>query len=200
MRRLAALALGTAVAAVAAPALACSCLPPPSAADQLARADVVFKGVAVGETVGRRGQATTQFRVQEMFKGRPADRIFVSHRLDSAACGVRFQPRASVVVIADRAENGTLRTSLCSAAAFPEAQYRRAAHGRPPVARCNAQAARFAVGQRYTPALGTRAQRAAGADQLRIREPGRAYTQDFRQGRLNLDLNRGGRVRDAACG
>ena len=198
--RLTALVLGSALTAAAAPALACSCLPPASAAAQLASADVLFKGTPIASSSNRRGEATTTFRVQEVIKGRPAREITIRHRLDSAACGMRFAPRASTLVIANAGEGGALRASLCTAPRFSEAEYRRAAHGRPPAARCDAGAARFAVGQRYTPALGARAQQAARADDLRIREPGRAYTQDYRIGRLNLDLNRNGRVRDAACG
>lgn len=198
--RLTALVLGSALAAVAAPALACSCLPPPSAAAQLESADVLFKGTPIRSTSSPRGDATTTFRVQEVLKGRPAREITIRHRLDSAACGVRFQPRASVLVIANQGEGGALRTSLCSSPRFSEAEYRRAAQGRPPARQCDARPARFAVGQRYTPALGQRAQRAAGADQLRVREPGRAYTQDLRPDRLNIDIGRGGRVRDVVCG
>lgn len=200
MPRLPALILGAALAAVAAPALACSCMPPESAAAQLEGADVLFRGVPISRSVDARGEAVTQFRVQDVIKGRRTDRIGIRHRLDSAACGLQFAPRASVLVIANVGEGGALRTSLCAMPRFSEAEYRGAANQRPPIARCDARAARFAVGQRYTPALGRRARRAAGADQLRIREPGRAYTQDFRQGRLNLDLNRGGRVLDVACG
>ncbi|MCC7268774.1 MAG: hypothetical protein IT546_15750 [Caulobacteraceae bacterium] len=198
--RPAALALGSILAAVAAPALACSCLPPASAAAQLEAADVMFKGVPISSSSNRRGEAVTKFRVQEVLKGRPAREITVRHRLDSAACGMRFARGAPALVIANAGEGGALRASLCTAARFPEAEYRRAAHGRPPAARCDANAARFAVGQRYTPALGARAQRAASADQLRVREPGRGYTRDYRIGRLNIDLNRNGRVRDVACG
>lgn len=200
MRRLTALLLGAALAAIAAPALACSCVPPGSAAAQMQSADVVFKGVPVSRTSNPRGDATTVFRVQEVLKGRPAGQLTVRHRLDSAACGVNFEPRRSVLVIANAGEGGGLRTSLCSMPAYPEAEYRRAAQGRPPAARCDARAARFAIGQWYTPPLGARAQRAAGANQLRVREPGRAYTQDLRMDRLNVDLNRNGRVRDVVCG
>lgn len=199
MRRLVALTLGSILSAVAAPALACSCVPPASAAAQLDAADVVFKGVPMSSSSNARGDATTQFRVQEVLKGRPASQITIRHRLESAACGVRFQPRASVLVIAKAGEGGALRTSLCASPNLPEAEYRRAAAGRPPMRRCEARFARFAIGQRYTPAIGVRAQRAAGAEQLRVRMAGQPYTQDLRRDRLNIDLARGGRVRDVVC-
>ena len=113
--RLTALVLGSALTAAAAPALACSCLPPASAAAQLESADVMFKGTPIRSTSSPRGDATTTFRVQDVLKGRPAREITIRHRLDSAACGVRFRPRASVLVIANQGEGGALRASLCTA-------------------------------------------------------------------------------------
>ena len=77
-----------------------------------------------------------------------------------------------------------------------EAQTRGAGPGTP----CSASAASFALGERYSDRLARRARRAAGAEIVRKTEPGRAYTMEFRGDRLNLDLDRKGRVRAIRCG
>jgi hypothetical protein len=67
-------------------------------------------------------------------------------------------------------------------------------------ARCNAAAASFALGARYSDRLARRARRSADARVVRKVEPGRVYTMDFRFDRLNLDVDRRGRVRAVRCG
>jgi hypothetical protein len=202
MKPILALAMAAAVAGWGGGALACTCIQPSSASAHLEGADVVFRGVPVGSGAAREGELVTVFRVQEPLKGRTDRTVRVGHRLDSAACGVRFKPGASALVLARQHPDGRLRTSLCQTLFFSEAEYRRALVrevSRPP-RRCDADAAGFAHGRRYTAALAADAQRAAGASELRVRRPGQAYTEDFRPDRLNLDLDRAGRIRGVVCG
>ena len=126
----AALGASTLLAAAGA-ALACSCVPYASAAEQLAEADLLFKGRVVEERVHGRTSATTTFAVTEVIKGPAMRRVSLNHRLDGAACGVRFRPGAAVLLLAHRAPDGTLRTGLCSRPRFPEGEYRRAVRGEP---------------------------------------------------------------------
>jgi len=65
---------------------------------------------------------------------------------------------------------------------------------------CAAGEARSAVGQPYSPELAERARRSAGAREARKIEPGGAYTTDLDAHRLNIEVDRGGIVRDLRCG
>lgn len=65
---------------------------------------------------------------------------------------------------------------------------------------CNATPAQFAVGQAGTAELGDRAMRAAGAQRYRFLRPGQVVTLEFDSGRLNLDLDAGGKVIRVRCG
>ena len=126
----AALGASTLVAAAGA-ALACTCVPHASAAEQLADADLLFKGTVVEERVEGRVSAVTTFTVTEVIKGPAMRRVRLNHPLDEAACGVRFRAGTQVLVFAHRAPDGTLNTGLCSRPRFPEAEYRAAARGEP---------------------------------------------------------------------
>ena len=128
MRVAAAVLAFAASMAAAAPALACSCIGPTSAAEQLQGADLVFRG-RVQASASSPLEATTTFRVLETIKGRAGRTIRVGHARDSAACGVTFRRGSVVTVIADRDAQGRLRTSLCSLPRFPLEDYRRAARG-----------------------------------------------------------------------
>lgn len=192
--------------------LACSCLRAESAASHAAMADVVFAGRAIDTRRLGPNEAATSFRVEAALKGRTGGVVQVGHGLESAACGVTFRPGERVLVLASRGPRGELRTSLCSRPQFPEAEYRRALAGGtlppprpgpdwpPSAGRCRADRAEFAVGRRYTPGLGRQAQNASGAAVLRVRLPGQPYTQDYSLQRLNLDLDRRGRVAGVVCG
>ena len=126
-----ALAAATALLASAGSALACSCIPYRSAAEHLAAADLVFKGrVLTQQSIGD-GRARTTFRVAETLKGRAGRTIGVQHHTVSATCGVVFKPGQSVWVFANRRNDGSWSTNLCSLARFPETDYRRAARGEP---------------------------------------------------------------------
>ena len=132
---LAAAALAAGLAA-AAPALACSCVPYRSAAEQLAGAELAFKGKVMADRADGPGRAVARFRVYSVIKGQVGLAVQVRHTLDSASCGVRFRPGQTVLVLAHRGADGFWWTGLCSAPRFPEDQYRRAARGEPvPVAR-----------------------------------------------------------------
>ena len=111
-------------------ALACSCVMFSSAAEQLKMTDVAFRGTVTSERLDREGGAVTTFRVVETIKGRAPRTVRVSHRVESAACGLRFKRGATVLVLAHQ-EEGRLSTGLCSQARFPVDQYRRAARGEP---------------------------------------------------------------------
>lgn len=72
--------------------------------------------------------------------------------------------------------------------------------GVPSASTCQAAAARFSVGQPYTPDLAERARQAAQARAVRKIEPGGAYTMDFSPDRLNVEVDRAGIVRELNCG
>ena len=65
---------------------------------------------------------------------------------------------------------------------------------------CKEESARFAVGEPYSDELAERARRAAGAGVVRKTVPGGADTMELRADRLNLDVDRNGRVQRVRCG
>ena len=69
-----------------------------------------------------------------------------------------------------------------------------------PVYQCNADGARFAVGQPLSPQLEAAARVRAGAGTVRALKPGEAVTMELNDGRLNLDVDARGRVTDVRCG
>jgi uncharacterized membrane protein len=69
-----------------------------------------------------------------------------------------------------------------------------------PVYQCNADGARFAVGQPLSPQLEAAARVRAGAGAVRALKPGEAVTMELNGGRLNLDVDARGRVTDVRCG
>ncbi|RZL64254.1 MAG: peptidase inhibitor I78 [Variovorax sp.] len=83
-----------------------------------------------------------------------------------------------------------------SATAAPVA----AAPAAAPPARCQAEGARFAVGQLVTPQLEAAARFRGTADSVRVIKPGQAVTMEINEGRLNLDVDARGRVTDVRCG
>lgn len=107
-------------------ALACSCAPPSSAAEQLAATDLAFRGRVLDTRVDREGWAVTRFQVAETLKGRAPRTVAVSHHTISATCGLTYRRGVSVLVMAER-RGAEWRTGLCSAPRFPIADYRRAA-------------------------------------------------------------------------
>jgi len=69
-----------------------------------------------------------------------------------------------------------------------------------PVYQCNADGARFAVGQPLTPQLEAAARVRSGAGTVRVRKPGEAVTMELDGGRLNLHVDARNRVTDVGCG
>ena len=67
-------------------------------------------------------------------------------------------------------------------------------------ASCRVAAAYSVLGETYSDTLARRARRRAGARDVRKIEPGRAYTMEFRGDRLNLEVDRRGRIRAVRCG
>ena len=116
-----------ALASLAEAAWACSCVRYRSAAEQLARADAVFRGrVVSSERVGRDERLTT-FVVVERLKGRMGRTVRVRHGTETGAgCGVVFK-RGQTVALTAHLERGRWTTSSCSMPQHPWAEFRRAA-------------------------------------------------------------------------
>lgn len=69
-----------------------------------------------------------------------------------------------------------------------------------PVYQCNADSAKFAVGQPLTPQLEAAARARSGAGIVRVLKPGEAVTMEFNGGRLNLHVDARNRVTAVGCG
>ena len=69
-----------------------------------------------------------------------------------------------------------------------------------PVATCDADKAKFAVGQPATPQLEAEARARAGARSVRTLKPNQAFTLEFNAGRLNLVVDTRTRVTAVRCG
>jgi positive regulator of sigma E activity len=73
-------------------------------------------------------------------------------------------------------------------------------HGSSPGYRCSAAPAQLLVGQSATSELGARALQLAGARTLRWIRPGQVVTMDYREDRLNIELDDNNKVRALRCG
>lgn len=106
-----------ATAALADPALACSCARNPTAERILADATAVFTGTVRQSVPAAPGRSVTTFTVTESFKGaRVGSTVRVAHPSgSSASCGVKFAPGETHTLAAYAAESGPeLATALCS--------------------------------------------------------------------------------------
>lgn len=65
---------------------------------------------------------------------------------------------------------------------------------------CNAEAARAAIGQAPTDAVVEQARVASGSRSVRVIHPGMAVTMDYREDRLNIDVNERGAIVGLRCG
>ncbi|MGF7147578.1 hypothetical protein FHS96_001187 [Sphingomonas zeicaulis] len=65
---------------------------------------------------------------------------------------------------------------------------------------CNASALTDLVGQPRSETLGDEAMKRSGARSLRWISPGMAVTQDYREDRLNIELDAANKVVSARCG
>ncbi|WP_431107672.1 I78 family peptidase inhibitor [Variovorax paradoxus] len=95
---------------------------------------------------------------------------------------------------------GAVLMTACAAPASTPAPAASAAPAPEPVFQCNADGARFAVGQPLSPQLEAAARVRAGAGTVRALKPGEAVTMELNGGRLNLDVDARGRVTDVRCG
>jgi hypothetical protein len=65
---------------------------------------------------------------------------------------------------------------------------------------CDAAKAQLLVGRQASSELGAEALRLSGAGTLRWLQPGDIVTMEYREGRLNVDLDANGRVNALRCG
>lgn len=117
-------------AAAAGTALACSCIGYADAATQLAEARLMVVARAEWTKPERGatdpGQKVTRFRVVRTIKGEPRRAWQIAHHVESATCGVVFQPGEEYVIIAG-AWQGRMSTGLCQQPQFPLADFETAA-------------------------------------------------------------------------
>ena len=95
---------------------------------------------------------------------------------------------------------GAVLLSACAAPAPAPTPASASAAPPEPVFQCNADGARFAVGQPLSPQLEAAARVRAGAGTVRALKPGEVVTMELNGGRLNLDVDARGRVTDVRCG
>jgi hypothetical protein len=95
-----------------------------------------------------------------------------------------------------------MATSACMAPAPPDIGVEEPVpvHGSTPGFRCEASRVQSMVGQASSSELGRRALQLTGARTIRWIRPGDAVTMDFREDRLNIELDARGRVAALRCG
>ncbi|MDQ3617551.1 MAG: I78 family peptidase inhibitor [Pseudomonadota bacterium] len=72
--------------------------------------------------------------------------------------------------------------------------------GQPVTGVCNADNARWAIGQGVTDEIVNRVLRDTNSRDARVIEPGMMVTMDFRGDRVNIDLNERGAITGVRCG
>jgi len=70
----------------------------------------------------------------------------------------------------------------------------------PPQGRCATAALGNLVGRAATPMLVNRAQHRARASMARVLRPGQVVTMEYREGRLNVNVDAANRVKSFTCG
>jgi hypothetical protein len=92
---------------------ACSCLPPGSPKEELAKVDAVFSGEVL--SVKDKYNSTKQVKVKviESWKGIASKNITIYTSIDSASCGVHFESGKEYLIYA-HLEDGKYTTYLCS--------------------------------------------------------------------------------------
>ncbi len=88
--------------------------------------------------------------------------------------------------------------SACASMAAPPMSGPTPAMSAPGV--CNAEAARWAIGQPVDDALVNRVLRETGSRDARVIRPGQVVTMDYREDRVNIDVNDRGAVTGVRCG
>lgn len=86
------------------------------------------------------------------------------------------------------------------AASLSPAQVETPAPAMPGVDPCDASAVQSFVGQEATEEVVEQARTGAGADSARTLRPGQAVTLEFREGRLNVDVDENGTITGLRCG
>lgn len=99
--------------------------------------------------------------------------------------------------IALTAAAAMLSVSACAAMGPPPMSGPAAA---PRAGACNAEAARWAIGQPVDDALVNRVLRETGSRDARVIRPGEVVTMDYREDRVNLDVNERGAITGVRCG
>ena len=69
-----------------------------------------------------------------------------------------------------------------------------------PSGKCSTAALGNLMGRVATPALVSRARHRSGASAARILRPGQIVTMEYREGRLNVNVDSGNRVQNFTCG
>ena len=69
-----------------------------------------------------------------------------------------------------------------------------------PAMTCNADKVQWTLGQVADQALVSKARTQSGAERMRVIKPGMAVTMDYREDRLNLDVDADNKVTRAHCG
>ena len=69
-----------------------------------------------------------------------------------------------------------------------------------PTGKCSTTGLGALVGRYATPSLVNRAKRRAGASVVRVLKPGQIVTMEFRDGRLNVNVDSQNRVQNFTCG
>lgn len=137
-------AMSATIMAISAPANACSCLFPESAAAQLDRAGVAFIGTVI-DTGPKEvktpwwhvfapwrekpkpnwdAEHVTTFQVERMLKGPDTlDTMTFVHGVSGAACGVSYRTQQSGVFIGYQNSDGFYSTSSCSSARYSEEEF-----------------------------------------------------------------------------
>lgn len=124
--RLAAICAGAAI--LAAPAIACTCPPLESAAEQAGEADLVAVA-KVGARRETRSGVTTAFTLSEVLKGSAlaGDEIAVmSARPGNPACGILWSEGEETVLLASASDTGGYSAWMCSRPQFSAAEFRSA--------------------------------------------------------------------------
>lgn len=85
--------------------------------------------------------------------------------------------------------------SLAGCASTPPA-----AGAQPPTGGCNAEGARWAIGQGVNDDVVNRILRDTGSRDARVLRPGQPATMDFRPDRVNVDVNDRGAITGLRCG
>ncbi|RPE80192.1 I78 family peptidase inhibitor [Vulcaniibacterium tengchongense] len=74
------------------------------------------------------------------------------------------------------------------------------ADARPPSGVCNAEGARWAIGQGVNDEVVNRILRDTGSRDARVLRPGQPATMDYREDRINVDVNDRGAITGLRCG